>query len=385
MKGFRYLLTAQFLSALVDNMILFIAQAIILRDSFPAWYLQLVQATFLLAYIILSPWAGRIADRFAKRLVLVAGNGVKCLGVSLLLVGLNPAICYAVVGVGAVLYSPAKYGILPWLTSSDKQLLHANSQVEGYTILAILAGAVVGGWLADHSIVLALVSCILLYVVSALLCIGIPTNPLNHDIKFRNALPEFGQDIAKVVKTARGRFSLVGTSGFWMASAVLRLAVFSWLPIAFGIHDNATIGMMITLSGIGLIVGAALTPHLIPVGDVTRVIGAGALMGAGLLLLPWTSGLPVALAIQTLSGSFGGMYVIPLNAMLQRVGEQTVGTGKIVAIQNFAENSLMLLGVLSFLAAAREGISVTWIMTANGAALLFIVLLLFRQRKTLVP
>ena len=89
--------------------------------------------------------------------------------------------------------------------------------------------------------------------------------------------------------------------------------------------------------------------------------------------------------IQTLSGSFGGMYVIPLNAMLQRVGEQTVGTGKIVAIQNFAENSLMLLGVLSFLAAAREGISVTWIMTANGAALLFIVLLLFRQRKTLFP
>ena len=385
MRGFRYLLTAQFLSALVDNMILFIAQAIILRDSFPAWYLQLVQATFLLAYIILSPWAGRVADRFAKRLVLVAGNGVKCLGVSLLLAGLNPAVCYAVVGVGAVLYSPAKYGILPWLTSSDKQLLHANSQVEGYTILAILTGAVVGGWLADHSIVLALVSCILLYVVSAGLCIGIPTNPINNDIKFRNALPEFGQDIAKVVKTARGRFSLVGTSGFWMASAVLRLAVFSWLPIAFGIHDNTTIGMMITLSGVGLIVGAALTPRLIPVGDITRVIGAGALMGAGLLLLPWTSGLPMALAIQTLSGSFGGMYVIPLNAMLQRVGEQTVGTGKIVAIQNFAENSLMLLGVLSFLAAVREGISVTWIMTANGAALLFIVLLLYVQRKTLVP
>ena len=384
MKGFRYLLTAQFLSALVDNMILFIAQAIILRDSFPAWYLQLVQATFLLAYIILSPWAGRFADRFAKRLVLVAGNGVKCLGVSLLLAGLNPAICYAVVGVGAVLYSPAKYGILPWLTSSDKQLLHANSQVEGYTILAILAGAVVGGWLADHSIVLALASCILLYGVSALLCIGIPTNPINNDIKFRNALPEFGKDIVTVVKTSRGRFSLVGTSGFWMASAVLRLAVFSWLPIAFGIHDNTTIGMMISLSGIGLIVGAALTPRLIPVGDVSRVIGAGVLMGAGLLLLPWTSGLPVALTIQTLSGSFGGMYVIPLNAMLQRVGEQTVGTGKIVAIQNFAENSLMLLGVLSYLAAAREGIAVTWIMTANGAALLAIVLLLYGQRKTLV-
>ena len=365
-------------------MILFIAQAIILRDSFPAWYLQLVQATFLIAFIILSPWAGRLADRFAKRLVLVAGNGVKCLGVSLLLAGLDPAACYAVVGVGAVFYSPAKYGILPWMTSSDQQLLHANSQVEGFTILAILAGAVAGGWLADHSIILALSICILLYVVSAVLCIGIPTNPINCDIKFHNALPEFARDVAKVIKTARGRFSLMGTSGFWMASAVLRLAVFSWLPVAFGIHDNATIGMMISLSGVGLIVGAYLTPRLIPVGDVSRVIGAGALMGLGLLLLPWTSGLTLALSIQTLSGSLGGMYVIPLNAMLQRVGEQTIGTGKIVAIQNFAENSLMLIGVLLYLAAAREGGSVIWIMTANGAALLGIVLLLFGQRKSLV-
>ena len=221
-------------------------------------------------------------------------------------------------------------------------------------------------------------------MVSAVLCIGIPTNPINCDIKFHNALPEFARDVAKVIKTARGRFSLMGTSGFWMASAVLRLAVFSWLPVAFGIHDNATIGMMISLSGVGLIVGAYLTPRLIPVGDVSRVIGAGALMGLGLLLLPWTSGLTLALSIQTLSGSLGGMYVIPLNAMLQRVGEQTIGTGKIVAIQNFAENSLMLIGVLLYLAAAREGGSVIWIMTANGAALLGIVLLLFGQRKSLV-
>ena len=86
MSGLRFLLAAQFLSAFVDNMILFIAQAIILRDAFPSWYLQLVQATFLFAFIVLSPWVGRLADRYAKRWVLVFGNSVKCMCVLLLLV-----------------------------------------------------------------------------------------------------------------------------------------------------------------------------------------------------------------------------------------------------------------------------------------------------------
>jgi LPLT family lysophospholipid transporter-like MFS transporter len=278
MNGFHALLVAQFLSAFVDNMILFVAQAILVRDAFPGWYLQLVQATFLFAYILLSPWAGRIADRFAKRLVLIGGNVVKCGGVGLLLAGADPAIGYAVVGVGAVLYSPAKYGILPFLANSDQQLLQANAQVEGTTILAILAGAVAGGWLADHSIILALTVCILFYVGSATLCLGIPSDPYNSDIMFRNAIPDFLRDLSRVLQVPRGRFSLLGTGGFWMASAVLRLAVFSWLPVAFGIRDNTTIGLMITLSGVGLVVGAALTPRLIPVGHTIRVIGCGALM-----------------------------------------------------------------------------------------------------------
>ena len=382
MNGFRALLVAQFLSAFVDNMILFVAQAILVRDAFPGWYLQLVQATILFANNLLSPWAGRIADRFAKRLVLIGANVVKCGGVGLLLAGADPAIGYAVVGVGAVLYSPAKYGILPFLANSDQQLLQANAQVEGTTILAILAGAVAGGWLADHSIILALTVCILFYVGSATLCWGIPSDPYNGDIKFRNAIPDFLRDLSRVLQVPRGRFSLLGTGGFWMASAVLRLAVFSWLPVAFGIRDNTTIGLMITLSGVGLVVGAALTPRLIPVGHTIRVIGCGALMGSCLLLLPWSPGLTLALLIQTICGSFGGMYVIPLNAMLQRVGEQTVGTGKIVAIQNFAENTLMLAGVLAFLAASMTGVPVVWSMSANGLVLLLIVAKLYLQQQS---
>ena len=367
------LIAAQFLSAFVDNMILFVAQAILWRDAYPTWYLQLVQATFLLSYILLSPWAGVLADRYAKRNILMAGNALKSIGVVAMLAGFDPAISYAIVGIGAVVYSPAKYGILPLLTRTDSQLLKANSQVEGFTILAILLGAAFGGWLADYSVPLALGSCLGLYLVSALLCCRIPANLADHSLAFSGAIQRFGHDLMVVLADRKGKFSLLGTSGFWMASAVLRLSVFAWLPLAFGIHDNTTIGLMVTLSGVGLIAGAIVTPRLVPPANYSRIILVGALMAIGLVILPWSPSLSLALVIQTITGSFGGMYVIPLNAMLQRVGERTVGTGKAVAIQNFAENSLMFVGVSLFLLSSWYGIPVAWSMTGNGALLMIVI------------
>ena len=139
------------------------------------------------------------------------------------------------------------------------------------------------------------------------------------------------------------------------------------------------------LSGVGLVFGAVLTPRVVPPGKTPRIMMAGALMGLLLILLPWMTWLQGALVVQTVSGSFGGIYVIPLNAMLQRVGEQTVGTGKIIAIQNFAENGFMFVGVLLFLAASSAGGPVIWSMTGNGIFLLGIVSCLYwlhdRQKK----
>jgi LPLT family lysophospholipid transporter-like MFS transporter len=59
--------------------------------------------------------------------------------------------------------------------------------------------------------------------------------------------------------------------------------------------------------------------------------------------------------------------------MLQRVGERTVGTGKVVAIQNFAENCFMFIGVALFLVASWSGVPVAWSMTANGLFFLAMV------------
>ena len=198
---------------------------------------------------------------------------------------------------------------------------------------------------------------------------------------FSQAWTGFVQDCRTVFTHTEGRFALIGTSGFWMASAVLRLAVFIWLPLQFGIHDNAKIGLMISLSGLGLIGGAILTPRLVPAEKISRTILFGFFMALALSILPWITNLPLALTVQTVCGGFGGIFIIPLNALLQRLGEHTIGAGKVVAIQNFAENSLMFIGVLLFLAASWLHIPVVWSMTANGIILMGIVAVSAKMMK----
>ena len=110
------LLSGQFLSAFVDNMLLFIAQAIIVREAYPEYYLPLVQGLYLAAYIFASPWVGGFSDFIPKSRVLLIGNVIKAVCLVGFLLGVNPAVSYGIYGLGSVIYSPAKYGILPFLT-----------------------------------------------------------------------------------------------------------------------------------------------------------------------------------------------------------------------------------------------------------------------------
>ncbi|HAK74344.1 MAG TPA: lysophospholipid transporter LplT, partial [Sporomusaceae bacterium] len=216
----KALFTAQFLSAFVDNMILFIVLAIIKRDVYPDYYLPFVQTTFLASYILLSPWVGRFADRKPKSNVLIIGNIMKASGALLLLLHGNPALSYAIVGLGAVIYSPAKYGILPFLTRGEQELLRANSALESYTILAILTGSIVGGILSDISISLSLAACLVLYALSIVINTFIPKNPGNRSIRYQNAITEFGIDCVTLLRNRQSHYSLVGSGSFWLASAV---------------------------------------------------------------------------------------------------------------------------------------------------------------------
>jgi LPLT family lysophospholipid transporter-like MFS transporter len=383
LSALRALLLAQFLSAFVDNMILFIALGIIHRDGYPEYYLPLVQSTFLLSYIVLSPWVGRFADKKPKTQVLMIGNIVKTLGIILLLAKCDPALSYGVVGIGAVIYSPAKYGILPFLARGETALLRANSSLESYTIVAILTGSVAGGYLSELSIPYSLLVCIILYGASIGVNTLIPKDPGNRGIQYHNAVKEFMTDTAALFHNKQSHYSLVGTGSFWMSSAVLRMIIFAWLPLTLSINSRMEISMIIAVTGIGIAIGALVTPYLITVKEYYKTAWYGLGMGICILAFLWIKTLSIAIIFLLLTGCMGGIFIVPMNTCLQNIGHQTIGAGKTIAVQNFVENSFMFFGVGAYTFAFKLGVPIHSSLVAAGIVLLaFVAYLIFLTRKT---
>ena len=367
------LLIAQFLSAFVDNMIFFSVRAILINQGYPDYYLSYVQSTFLFAYIILAPIVGAFADRNAKSQVLLIGNAVKALGVLAMLMGVDPALSYGIVGVGAVIYSPAKYGILPWLTKSEDALLKANAHLEGTTIVAILTGAIAGGYLADLSPALSLIASGVLYGASIAVAWFIPKDTGDETIRYGKSAMEFFQDTWDLLKNPAARYSLIGTGSFWMATIVSRLILFSWIPVVLGIHDGAFIGIIVGVTGIGICVGAVMTPYLISLEKYRRTLFYGFGMAGGIFAMLGAVTLWQTVVILLIVGFLGGVYIVPMNACLQKTGSVTIGAGKTIAIQNLVENSFMFFGMTVYMEASRQNISIN--NSIKGTGVVFLIIL----------
>ena len=110
--GFYIILTAQFFSALGDNALLFAAISLLNSLEAPSWQTPLLQQSFVLAFIILSPFVGAFSDALPKGQVMFISNAIKIFGCLAMLLGVHPLPAYGLVGLGAAIYSPAKYGIL---------------------------------------------------------------------------------------------------------------------------------------------------------------------------------------------------------------------------------------------------------------------------------
>ena len=184
-KGFYYFLSAQFLSALADNALLFAAIAMLSNLQAPTWHQPLLLQFFVLAYIILAPFVGAFADSRPKGQVMFISNGVKLFGCLAMLSGMQPLYAYAIVGIGAAAYSPAKYGILTELLP-EESLVPANAWVEGLTVTAIILGAILGGIAATYNVNIAIILISALYILAAIFNRYIPTLPIHHKISHTN-------------------------------------------------------------------------------------------------------------------------------------------------------------------------------------------------------
>ncbi|HKK04828.1 MAG TPA: lysophospholipid transporter LplT [Gammaproteobacteria bacterium] len=378
------LLSTQFLTAFADNALLFTAVAMAMHQPHPnAWYLPAIQAAFLVAYVLMAPWVGPYADSRPKASVLTSANVVKAAGAVMMLAGIDPLIAYAVVGMGAAVYAPAKYGILPELVSSD-ELVRANSWIEGSTILAILAGSVAGGKIADASIPLALVTVLALYVASGLAALFIRrTAPTLTE--WPPVLSNFKRLTTTLLADSKARLATFGVSLFWGSAAVLRVVLAAWAPLVLGMHDSADVAVLMVYVAIGVALGAVAAPRIIPLAYLRRARLAAYAMGACVVVLGNAHGIETTRAALVLVGLFGGLFMVPMNAALQDIGHRSIGSGAVISVQHFFENLAMVVGTALYSVAAAAGASPVGALVALGALVVTVTLAVSLHLPRLAP
>lgn len=366
-KGFYTLLTAQFLSALADNALLFAAIALLAKINSPDWHTPLLQQFFVISYIVLAPFVGSFADALPKGRVMFLANAIKFIGSLAMLLGMPPLYAYGIVGIGAAAYSPAKYGILTELLPPEK-LVSANGWMEGSTVIAIILGALLGGSLASHDPYFAMIFITLLYLVAAVFNIYIPKLPIDHKLPKKNPafmLYDFWQSFKALWVDTRGQVSLAVTTLFWGAGATLRLVVIAWAAstLNFGL-EQAT--QLMAILAVGIAAGSVVAATYIKLEESTKVLPAGIVMGVLVVVMAFVQHWQVAVALLFIIGALAGFFVVPLNALLQHRGHELIGAGHSIAVQNFNEHIGILLMLGAYLLMVKAELPINIIVIVFG-------------------
>ena len=375
--GMAATMLAQFFSAFADNAIFFAILAFIKQLHYPEWSQSALQIGFVIPFILLSPFVGQFADSMSKGKAMMIANGVKLLGAAIICLNINPFLGYFLVGVGAAGYSPAKYGILGELTSGDN-LVKANGLIEASTIAAILLGSLAGGHIADLDITLALLTCVVMYGLAMIANIFIPKLPVaRQDIewKFMSMIKDFAKTFKIIFNNKQALYTLLGTSLFWGAGITLRFLLISWVPVVLGITDNSTPTNLNAVVAIGIVVGAGLASATVSISNTLRCIPAGILMGLAVIAFTLQSHMISSYILLVVIGALGGYFLVPLNALIQKIGKELVGAGSVISIQNLSEYSAMMIMLSAYTLAVAGGLSV--ITIGVGFGMLFAILIAF--------
>ncbi|MDP3609877.1 MAG: lysophospholipid transporter LplT [Methylophilus sp.] len=367
-SGFYIILVAQFLSALADNALLFAAIALLAEMQAPNWHTPLLQQFFVISYILLAPFVGSIADAFPKGSVMFASNSIKVVGCMSMIFGLPPLYAYGIVGIGAAAYSPAKYGILTELLPSNL-LVKANGWMEGSTVTAIIAGAIIGGKLASDNLMIALYIISGLYVAAAFFNYFIPKMPIEHRLESKSVfymIKDFWHAFKELWKDPLGQVSLAVTTLFWGAGATLRLVVLAWAALALNFNIEASTQLVATVA-VGIAFGSVIASKYIKLEESTKVLPAGILMGVLVIAMVFVTHWIGAAILLFLIGVLSGYFVVPLNALLQHRGHHLIGAGHSIAVQNFNEHIGILIMLGFYLLMVKSHMSMNFIITAFGA------------------
>ena len=367
-RGFFTIMSAQFFSSLADNA-LFVAAVQLLRTSHaPQWQQAALVPMFALFYVVLAPFVGAFADSMPKGRVMLISNFIKVGGCLFMLFGTHPLLAYAIVGLGAAAYSPAKYGILTELLPAS-QLVKANGWIEGLTIGSIILGVLLGGQLVGrhvsrHLLAIdipgidtginnpaeaAIAVLIFVYLLAAWFNTHIPlTGVLMRPMPKRllTLLPDFWTCNARLWRDKLGQISLAATTLIGGVAGNLRFIVLAW-PAAALDYSVTQASALQGVVAIGMAVGAVVASMRMRLEDGPRVITLGIVMGLLIIGLIFITNVWVAAPFLILLGALGGFLVVPMNALLQHRGHNLMGAGRSIAVQNFNEQAcILVLGAL---------------------------------------
>jgi len=304
-------------------------------------------------------------------------------------------MAYAVVGLGAAAYSPAKYGILTELLPAS-QLVKANGWIEGLTIASIILGVLLGGQLVgqqlsgmllgfdfpvidtgvDTPAEAAIAALIAVYALAAWFNTRIPhtgveMRPLRADpsrsvvANALNLLPDFWACNSRLWRDKLGQISLATTTLFWGAGGNLKFIVLAWAAVALG-YNTTQASALTGVVAIGTAVGAVVASMRMRLDMATRVIPLGIAMGLLLILMVFISNIWLAIPFLIVLGGLGGYLVVPMNALLQHRGHNLMGAGRSIAVQNFNEQAC-ILGLGAFYSLSLKlGLSVFGAITTFG-------------------
>ncbi|MCS6786896.1 MAG: lysophospholipid transporter LplT [Thiobacillaceae bacterium] len=363
-RGFYIIMAAQFCSALADNALLIAAIAMLREIDAPAEYEPLLKLFFTISYVVLAAFVGAFADSMPKGRVMFIANSVKVLGCLLMIGGVHPLYAYALVGLGAAAYSPAKYGIVTEYVPHNK-LVVANSWIEGLTVAAIILGTMIGGWLVSPMVMEAfrtadqvlfqgtqgslleysMTAIALLYALAALINLWVPNTGVDHRPAHVNPIyliRDFAHCVGLLWRDKLGQITLAVTTLFWGAGATLQFIMLRWAEQILGLRlDQAT--YLQAVFAVGVAVGAVLAGKLVPIDRSVKVIGVGIAMGLLANLMVVIDDQTQAIVLMIVIGAMAGFFVVPMNALLQHRGHILMGAGHSIAVQNFNENLSILV------------------------------------------
>jgi|SRR6185312_9680398 MFS family permease len=386
-RGFYTIMAAQFFSSLADNALFVAGVELIQTDGGAEWKRAALVPMFALFYVILAPFVGAFADAQPKGKVMFISNAIKMLGCLLMLAGTHPLLAYAVVGLGAAAYSPAKYGILTELLPTS-QLVKANGWIEGLTIASIILGVLLGGQLVGHrvsSVLLsfdfphidtgvdtpaqaAIVVLIFVYAVAAWFNLRIPLTGVEMRPMLRTWLdlvPDFLSCNSRLWRDKLGQISLATTTLFWGVSGNLKYIVLAWSALALG-YSTTQASSLVGVVAIGTAVGAVVASLRMRLDTATGVIPLGIAMGVLVILMNFIHNVWLAAPFLILLGALGGFLVVPMNALLQHRGHNLMGAGRSIAVQNFNEQACILILGAFYSLSTGLGLSTASAITTFG-------------------